>query len=113
MCISLADGGWQMQTFTSEELQRRPADVQQSALVEPTYVTFHGRPRLVVMSVDEFDRLQGRRRAVFDASEISEEVLDDLRAMANAYPVHEEDLGLVGGLVDDEHPEGTLGSGMP
>ena len=36
-----------MQVFTSEELQRHPADVQQSALVEPTFITFHGRPRLV------------------------------------------------------------------
>lgn len=101
-----------MQVFTSEELQRRPADVQQSALVEPTFITFHGRPRLVVMSVDEFDRLQGRRRVVFDASEISEAVLDDLRSMANAHPVHEDDLKLVGGLVDDETQGGDHAPGM-
>jgi|GEM_PF-2943403 len=100
-----------MQVFTSEELQRRPADVQQSALVEPTFITFHGKPRLVVMSVDEFDRLQGRRRAVFDASDISESVLNDLRAMANAYPVREEDLNLAGGLLNGETAEGAGGPG--
>ena len=64
------------------------------------------------MSVDEFDRLQGRRRAVFDASEISESVLDDLRSMANAYPVHEDDLKLVGGLVGDETQDGAHGPRM-
>ena len=101
-----------MEIFTSEELQRRPADVQKAALVEPTFITFHGRPRLVVMSVDEFDRLHGRRRVVFDASDISDEVLDDLRSMANAHPVDENDRKLIGGLVDDETQEGSRGPGM-
>ena len=98
-----------MEIFTSEELQRRPADVQKAALVEPTFITFHGRPRLVVMSVDEYDRLHGRRRVVFDAADISEEILDDLRSMANAHPVDENDLRLIGGLVEDETPDGSRG----
>jgi prevent-host-death family protein len=96
-----------MQVFTSEELQRRPADVQQSALVEPAMITFHGRPRLVIMSIDEFDRLRGRRHTVLDAAEFSEDILAEMRKIAEAHPVDDSDLGLVGGLLqEDEESSG-------
>jgi hypothetical protein len=97
-----------MQVFTSEELQRRPADVQQSALVEPTFITFHGRPRLVIMSLDEFDRLRGRRHTVLNTAELSEDVLAEMRRIASEHPVEVSDIKLVGGLL-----EGDVGSRTP
>lgn len=87
-----------MQVFTSEELQRRPADVQQSALVEPTMITFHGKPRLVILSIDEFDRLRGRRPVVLDAVRLSDDVVAEMRQIADAHSVSDADLGPVGGL---------------
>jgi prevent-host-death family protein len=91
-----------VQVFTSEELQRQPAEVQQSALVEPTFITFHGKPRLVIMSVDEFDRMRNRQRAVFNAVDIPDEVLAGLKELSERHPVAVADLGLMGGLLDDE-----------
>lgn len=91
-----------MQVFTSEELQRRPSDVQQSALVEPTIITFHGRPRLVMMSLDEFDRLQGRRHLVMDSADFSPSVLAEMQRIAHEYDEYDGDLELLGGLLDED-----------
>ncbi len=90
-----------MQVFTSEELQRHPADVQQSALLEPAMITFHGRPRLVMMSVDEFDRLRGRRHIVLHAAEMSEDMLSEMRRIADEHPIGDAGLRLSGGLLEE------------
>jgi len=91
-----------MQVFTSEELQRRPAEVQQSALVEPTMITFHGRPRLVMMSVDEFDRLRARRHLVLRAAGLSDDIIAEMQRIADEHPSGDDDLTLLGGLLDDD-----------
>jgi prevent-host-death family protein len=91
-----------MQVFTSEELQRRPAEVQQSALVEPTVITFHGKPRLVIVSVNEFDRLRSRRHVVLQAAELSEDIIAEMTRIADQHPVDDADMGLMGGLLNDE-----------
>lgn len=96
-----------MKVFTSEELQRQPAEVQQSALVEPTYITFHGKPRLVIMSVDEFDRLRNRRRTAMNVADIPEDLTAELEAIASKHPVAEGDLGLLGGLLDGSSSQST------
>jgi prevent-host-death family protein len=89
-----------MQIFSAEELQRRSAEVQQAAAVEPVIITFHERPRLVMMSVEEFDRLRGRRHFALEPLEPSASVLDRLQEIADAYPVSDDDLKLQGGLLD-------------
>jgi len=99
-----------MQTFSSEDLQRCPADVQQSALVEPTFITFHGRPRLVMMSLDEFERLRGRRHTVLDAANLSDDVLESLQRIADDNPCDDAELKLLGGLLESE---GTKASSPP
>jgi PHD/YefM family antitoxin component YafN of YafNO toxin-antitoxin module len=101
-----------MQVFTSEELQRQPADVQQSALVEPAFITFHGKPRLVIMSVDEFDRMRNRQRAVLNAVDIPDEITAGMREIAARHPVSVEKLGLIGGLLDNDTSETTGNIGM-
>ena len=47
-----------MKTYTSLDLQQRTGDIQRDAVSEPVVITSHGRPRLVVSSVEEFARLQ-------------------------------------------------------
>ena len=91
-----------MQVFTSEQLQRQSAEVQQSALVEPAFITFHGKPRLVLMSMDAFDRLRSTRNAVLSAVEIPNDMRAELEAMAARHPTAPEELGLMGGLLDPE-----------
>ena len=47
-----------MKVFTSLDLQQRTGDIQRDAASEPVVITSHGRPRLVISSVEEFARLK-------------------------------------------------------
>jgi prevent-host-death family protein len=47
-----------MLTISSQELQRRTGEVQIEAAREPVVVTTHGRPRCVLLSVEEYARLK-------------------------------------------------------
>lgn len=47
-----------MKKFSSLDLQQRTGEIQTAALREPVAVTFHGRPRAVMLSTDEFCRLK-------------------------------------------------------
>ena len=47
-----------MKSFTSLDLQQRSGEIHRDAIIEPVIVTNHGRPRLVVSSVEEFSRLK-------------------------------------------------------
>ena len=46
-----------MRTFTSIDLQKQTGDVQRAALREGAIITSHGKPRSVMLSVEEFRRL--------------------------------------------------------
>jgi prevent-host-death family protein len=52
-----------MQTFRAQDMQRQAAVMQEAAMVEPVIITYHDRPRLVLMSMREYDRLRGRGSA--------------------------------------------------
>ncbi|HEY1933074.1 MAG TPA: type II toxin-antitoxin system prevent-host-death family antitoxin [Acetobacteraceae bacterium] len=52
-----------MQTFRAQDMQRQAAVMQEAAMVEPVVITYHDRPRLVLMSMREYDRLRGRGAA--------------------------------------------------
>jgi prevent-host-death family protein len=47
-----------MKSYTSLDLQQRTGDIQRAAAVEPVVITSHGRPRMVISSVEEFVRLK-------------------------------------------------------
>lgn len=44
--------------FTSLDLQQRSGEIQRAAISQPVIVTNHGRPRMVMMTVEEFVRLK-------------------------------------------------------
>lgn len=50
-----------MQTTTSVEFHRKIGHYQDRALVEPIMVTRNGRPRVVLISAEEYERLTGAR----------------------------------------------------
>jgi prevent-host-death family protein len=62
-----------MQRFTSLDLQRNTARVQEAAMREPVTLSYHGRDRLVILSIDEFERLKRRDKAVIAMEEMPEE----------------------------------------
>lgn len=47
-----------MKTFTSIDLQKQTGDVQRAASREGAVITSHGKPRNVILSVEEFCRLK-------------------------------------------------------
>jgi PHD/YefM family antitoxin component YafN of YafNO toxin-antitoxin module len=48
-----------MHSFAASEFQRNPAEIQKAALMAPVFLTYHDKPRYVMMSLDEFVRIQG------------------------------------------------------
>jgi PHD/YefM family antitoxin component YafN of YafNO toxin-antitoxin module len=49
-----------MRSFAASELQRNSAALQEAALMEPVFLTYHDKPRYVMMSLDAFVRMQGK-----------------------------------------------------
>jgi hypothetical protein len=49
-----------MQSFPASDLQRNSAEIQKAALMGPVFLTYHDKPRYVMMSLDEFARIQGK-----------------------------------------------------
>jgi hypothetical protein len=49
-----------MPSFAASDLQRNTAEIQKAALMEPVFLTYHDKPRYVMMSLDEFVRIQGK-----------------------------------------------------
>lgn len=47
-------------SFAASDLQRNPAEIQKAALMGPVFLTYHDKPRYVMMSLDEFVRLQSK-----------------------------------------------------
>ena len=70
-----------MASITSAEFQRNLGLYQDKALTEPVTITKNGRERLVLMSIDEFQRLKRRDRNVFAAEELAPEKIDAIEAV--------------------------------
>lgn len=47
-----------MRSFSSQDLQQQSGEIQRAAVSAPVIVLSHGKPRSVVMSVEEFRRLK-------------------------------------------------------
>ncbi|MEC4593143.1 MULTISPECIES: type II toxin-antitoxin system prevent-host-death family antitoxin [Nitrospirillum] len=85
-----------MRRFSSLDLQRNVAQVQEAALREPVTVSYHGRDRLVILSVDEFERLKQRDKMVISMEEMPEEFLRALQE-----PYYDADQAALDHLMDE------------
>jgi hypothetical protein len=47
-------------SFAASDLQRNSAEIQKAASIGPVFLTYHDKPRYVMMSLDEFVRIQGK-----------------------------------------------------
>ncbi len=61
-----------MLTVSAVEFQRNFGRYQDEALKHPVSITRNGRDRLVVLSVEEYQRLKRRERVVFKTEDLSE-----------------------------------------
>lgn len=91
-----------MRTFAAADLQRNPAEIQKAALREPVFLTYHDKPRYVMMSLEEFVRIQGRQIAAAPEA-FPESVAARIREIADAFPNAEHEIagGLASALDED------------
>lgn len=52
-----------MSTMSSQEFNRNPTSAKRKADEGPVYVTEHGKPAYVVISIDEYRRLKGEPKS--------------------------------------------------
>lgn len=71
-----------MEVFRSQDLQRQASLIQEAAIREPVIITYHDRPRFVLMTMQEYDRLRGRRRQVGAVTQLPESVVQQIEALA-------------------------------
>ncbi len=63
-------------SITGEQLQRNPGLLRAEARRHPVEVTYHGRPELVVMSVEDYELLRQSRKTVYRLDEIPIEKIE-------------------------------------
>lgn len=79
-----------MQVFRSQDMQRNVAAIQEAALTEPVLITYHDRPRLVLMSMDEYARLRGRKRFAGGIHDIDAGLAAELKKAVDEALLEEE-----------------------
>ena len=74
-------------TISASEFQDRVGEALDRSLSQPVLITKHGRPRNVVLSYDEYERLGARDRRAVKAEDLTEEDIAALEAseMAPGY----------------------------
>lgn len=65
------------------DLVRQFSHYSDVALAQPVVVTRNGRPRNVLISVEEYDRLKKRDQQAFIAADTPDHFLADIEALAN------------------------------
>jgi prevent-host-death family protein len=58
------------------EAQRNFGLYQDKALIQPVAITRNGRPRTVMISIEEYERLKRRDRQVFRTEDAPQDVVD-------------------------------------
>lgn len=77
-----------MSVVTSAEFQENVDLYEDKALAEPVTITKNGRERLVLLSVEEYQRLKRRDRRVFAAEDLTPDQIAALEK-AEVPPGHE------------------------
>jgi prevent-host-death family protein len=77
-----------MLTVSAAEFQRNFGRYQDEALKQPLSITRNGRDRLVVLSVEEYERLKRRDRRVFRTEDLSPSELQAI-AKSEMDPIHD------------------------
>ena len=60
-------------TLSASEFQDRVGEALDRSLKQPVLITKHGRPRNVVLSYDEYERLRARDRRAVRAEDLTDE----------------------------------------
>ena len=74
--------------MTATQFQERPGEALDRSMTSHLVVLKHGRPRNVVLSYEEYERLMRRDRLAFSIDELGEHELAEIAA-ARMEPGHE------------------------
>lgn len=79
-------------TFTTSDLSRKSGDIIAEALRRPVTITQRNKPRLVVMSVEEYETLRRRAdpRQVFRMADMPDELFKEIEAAIEDYEASEK-----------------------
>ncbi|MCV6547617.1 MAG: type II toxin-antitoxin system prevent-host-death family antitoxin [Cohaesibacter sp.] len=66
--------------FRASDLTRKTCEILHEATIAPIILTNHGKPRHVVMSVEEYERLKSARtlHKAFKTDELPQDLRDEL-----------------------------------
>jgi prevent-host-death family protein len=67
-------------TLSASEFQDRVGEALDRSLSQPVLITKHGRPRNVVLSYEEYERLRARDRRAVRAEDLTDEDIAALEA---------------------------------
>ena len=67
-----------LETTSAADVQRNFSLWQDRALINPVQITRNGRARLVLMSVEEYERLKRRDREVLGLEDLTDEDLAEI-----------------------------------
>ena len=81
-----------VRTYTTSDLSRRSGDIITAAIKSPVILTQRKKPRLVLLSVEEFDALRQKAdpRRVGRTAEMPADLADEFAAAIDA---HHDDAG--------------------
>ena len=76
-----------MREFSTVELTQKIGDVTHLARKEPVAITQHRKPRFVLMSIEDYERLVhgGRTRKVWTAADVPDDLLAEMEAALETY----------------------------
>ncbi len=69
-----------MARTTAREFEENVGKFEDLALSEPVEITDQGRPHLVLLAADEYERLVSRSQRVFEAAEMPDWVVEAVAA---------------------------------
>jgi len=91
-----------MRMFPASDLQRNPAEIQKAALEAPVFLSYHEKPRYVIMSLEDFVRLRGAT-LVAGPESFPDSVIARIRQLEEAHPNAVPELaGGLAALIADE-----------
>jgi len=67
-------------SFTGQQLQKATGQIRAEARRAPVEITYHGRPELVVMSVEDYELLRTNRKLVLRREDLPAAELERISA---------------------------------
>lgn len=79
-------------SYTTSDLSRKSGDIIAEALRHPVTITQRNKPRLVLLNIEDYERLMRRSdlRVVGTIDSMSDDLLDEFEAAVDVYAKTEE-----------------------